>query len=337
MLPTLLQIIKCLEAEQTGALQWVNQQFETIEDGHFSAIAINDKEFSLMPYPEFSAMIYRGQSQYYNPCLPSFYRDRPTKIERFILEARLAEFMLLLKDHPAVKDCFTWSIMGHRLRVDYEALAQHYHLMTRLLDFSSNGLVAAFFACTEFDSISRKYIPIVNHRNRPGVIYSLNAAGDMVLPSNNNQTGTVGLQPLPRPAEQYAWGFRLSGKASLNSQPLIRIYQFRHSPEDSIKVFDSFDGGEKLFPYDPVLGKAQQIGSTKNISIEAFELALQKQRNGLKKKSLLNDLRRKKIEIVNEREVIISPQEYADIDEDWKKRRNYLFSRIHWRRVAYPL
>lgn len=179
-------------------------------------------------------------------------------------------------------------------------------------------------------------MPIVNYRNYPGVIYSLNAAGDMVLPSNNHQTGTVGLQPLPRSAEQYAWGYRLSRKASLNSQPFIRIYQFRHSPKDSIYVFDSFDGGGKLFPYDPVLDKAQQIRSTKNISIEAFIFALQRQGNGLKKKSLLNGLLRKKIEIVNEREVIFSPQEYADIDEDWKKRCNDLLSRIHWRRVANP-
>lgn len=102
MLPTLLEVVRQLKTEQDNAQRWAERHFQTLEDGHFAAIAVNEEEFALFPYPEFSAMIYRGQNQYYEPCLSSLHRSgRQNKVERLIEIVRLAEFELLLANHPA--------------------------------------------------------------------------------------------------------------------------------------------------------------------------------------------------------------------------------------------
>jgi hypothetical protein len=91
-----------------------------------------------------------------------------------------------------------------------------------------------------------------------GIIYSYLAAADM---SGLWQTHSsiIGLQPLSRPAEQYAWCYRLPKGASLNSRRFVSSSQFVHDPRVSIKIFDIFEGGEKLFPYDPISKKALKI------------------------------------------------------------------------------
>ena len=331
MLPTLLEVVRQLKTEQNNAERWAKQHFQTVEDGCFSARAINQEEFILAPYPEFGALIYRGQNQFYEPCLPSLGREKPTKVERLINTVRLAEFELLLANHPAVQDCQQWSLMGLRFKVDYEALAQHYLLKTGLLDFSSNPVVAAFFACSEFNYDEQTYRPILSDRRPPGVLYRLNAAADISVRYDNPYSGTVGFQPLRRPAEQYAWSYRLPKRASLNSQRFLSIYEFIHSPKDSIAVFEVFEGGTKLFPHDIVSVKAQQVIATKRLSREALELAISRSKSTWKKHSAMNAFARKGVEVTDKSEIMFSPQELVEMRSDWDTRRPDLISRIRWR------
>ena len=76
---TALELAKRLREEQESQHRWVEQHFDTPDDGHFTAVAINQKECVLVPYPEFAAFIYRGQKQYYEPCLSSLYRTSPNE------------------------------------------------------------------------------------------------------------------------------------------------------------------------------------------------------------------------------------------------------------------
>jgi hypothetical protein len=334
---TALEIAHRLREEQKGQQKWAGQHFGTIDDGDFMAVAINKKEFVLSPYPEMTALVYRGQKQYYEPCKSSFYRTSPNQIDLFIAEMKVAEFHLLLSEHPAVVDFGAYSLMGLRFRIDYEGLAQHYGLQTQLIDFTSNPFVAAFFACCDYDNNSHEYRPILRAAQE-GIIYTYLAAGDIGNPAGPEEPcpSIVGLQPLPRPAEQYAWCYRLPKWASLNSQPYVKRLSFVHDPGVSKKLFEHFEGGARLFPYDPVSEKARQIFSTKEFTKGAFRMALAKGGGAMKERSTLALLSRKGITVIDEPKPAFTIAEKAEIEKDWSRRKSALVSRIHWRRTSYP-
>jgi hypothetical protein len=334
MRPTVLELVDRLLVEQKSQLRWAEQHFETIEDGHFSAIAINDDECVLAPYPEFSAIVYRGQSQYHEPALPSLYRNSLSTVEIMVERIRVAEFELLLHGHPAIADFNSVRIMGLRLRVDYEGLAQHYHLKTELLDFTTNPLVATFFACCEYDNNIHKYQPIMDAKN-DGVFYTLNAALD-ISDEQEPFSSIVGLQPLSRPGDQYAWGYRLAKGASLNARQFVTTIHFAHDAKASKKIFEYFDGGAKLFPYDPVTEKAKEIAQTSKLSKQAFQLAKLRYGQDKDEQSLLADLTRKGLEIVDTQHIAFTFAEKAQIEIHWKSRKSDFLSRIHWKRALYP-
>jgi len=334
---TALELAHRLREQQEAQQKWAEQHFDTMDDGHFMAVAINEKECVLAPYPEFTALIYRGQKQYYEPCRSSLYRTSPNQIYRFIAEIRAAEFQLLLSDHPAIVDFSQWSVMGLHVRIDYEGLAQHYGLETQLLDFTTNPFVAAFFACCEYDKNSHEYRPLLR-TTQEGVIYTYFAAADIGDPAGPEEpySSVIGLQPLRRPAEQYAWCYRLPKRASLNSRRYVTSLSFVHDPRVSTKVFEQFEGGAKLFPYDPVSEKARQILSAKEFSNGAFHMALAKYGSRMKEGSTLNALSRKGITITDEAKVAFTKAEKTEIEKDWSERRSVLDSRIHCRRACYP-
>ncbi|SHL00374.1 FRG domain-containing protein [Desulfatibacillum alkenivorans DSM 16219] len=335
MTTTARDIINKLIQQQAIQQQWAAQHFEIMEDGHFSAIAINGKQCVLAPYPEFSALIYRGQNQYYEPCKSSLYRTSLSKIERFIAEMRIAEFHILLSSHPAVIDFASWSVMGLRIKIDFEGLAQHFGLATQLIDFTSNPLIAAFFACCEYDRKSKSYKPILQSTQK-GVFYTYFEAADVGDPTGPKipHSSIVGLQPLRRPAEQYAWCYRLPKRASLNSRPFLTCTPFLHDRRVSIKVFERFEGGEQLFPSDPLAEKALHISLTKKFSQNAFQMAMAKHGKKMKQGSTLNALKRKGIAIINTPTVAFSETEQQEISKDWDARKPYLFSRIHFRKAC---
>lgn len=333
MRPTILELVDKLLIEQKNQLRWAEQNFETIENGHFSAIAINNDECVLTPYPEFSAIVYRGQNRYYEPTLPSLFRKPVSTVDILVERIRVAEFELLLHEHPAIADFDSTQIMGLRLRIDYEGLAQHYHLKTELLDFTSNPLVAAFFACCEYDEITDKYRPIEKARYE-GVFFTLNTAFDM-SEEQEPFSSVVGLQPLSRPGDQYAWGYRLAQGTSLNARRFVTTIHFTHDAKASKKIFEYFAGGAKLFPDDPVAEKTREIARAKKLSKQAFQLAKSRYEHDMDELSLLTELTRKGFEIVDTQHIAFTFTEKMQIENHWKSRKTDLLSRIHWSKALY--
>ncbi|EXI83627.1 MAG: FRG domain protein [Candidatus Accumulibacter regalis] len=334
---TALELARRLREQQEAQQKWAEEHFETMDDGHFMAVSINEKECVLAPYPEFSAFIYRGQPQYYESCMSSLFRSSPNQLDRFIAEMKVAEFQLLLSDHPAIVDFSHWSVMGLTFRIDYEALAQHYGLNTSLMDFTSNPHVAAFFACCEYDNSLHQYRPILRS-TQEGIIYSYLAAAEIGDPTGPEEfpSSIIGLQPLRRPAEQYAWCYRLAKRTSLNSRRYVTPSRFVHDPMVSKKVFEEFEGGAKLFPYDPISEKARQIFATKELSKGAFDMVLSRYSGRMKERSTLNALNRKGFTVVDAARVVLTKVERVQIEKEWIERRSDLASRIHYRRACYP-
>jgi hypothetical protein len=48
---TALELAKRLQEEQESLNRLAEQHFGALDDGHFTAVAMNDKEFVLAPYP----------------------------------------------------------------------------------------------------------------------------------------------------------------------------------------------------------------------------------------------------------------------------------------------
>ena len=97
-----------------------------------------------LTYPKKRIVLFRGQNNNYK-LLPAIARNdssKNTKDKEVIIleELRLRSFGII--EDKELKDDWDWLVF-----------AQHFGLHTRLLDWSSNPLVALFFACSDYSKI----------------------------------------------------------------------------------------------------------------------------------------------------------------------------------------
>jgi len=114
--------------------------------------------------------LFRGQSSNF-PLLPSIARIKPdfdsTNVEIEMLEDLKRRSSLLIK-HPLATD-WEWLV-----------LAQHFGLRTRLLDWTSNPLVALWFACSNHV-----------HVKSSSYVYMLSANNNMLINTNESPFKTA--------------------------------------------------------------------------------------------------------------------------------------------------
>lgn len=197
---------------------------------------------------EFPSVVYRGQVQEFDTCMPGLGRLNNIE-DKLVSICRNIAFEDAIRVHPYVSYCAQQEFNGHSIHVDYQGLAQHYGFHTNMIDVTSNFDVASFFASCEWSAKKGCYIPVASGA-KPGVIYSVIPALFVPGSTQTAKFNFVGWQPLPRPAQQRAGAFILPhGKCFTNLPSVQRMY-FRHDETAAEKLLQAFDGGKALFPHD---------------------------------------------------------------------------------------
>jgi len=329
----LRHIIQKLKNEENNNRKWLRDNFELASDDKFTAVAINDKYFKLFPGPEFSTFIYRGQVSFHNPCVSNIFRNNRNHSERFIALLQLCEFSYLLKNHPIVLDVQKLKIDNKVMKLDYEGMAQHYGLLTELLDFTSDLDIALFFATNNYDEYKDVYMPVMD-KSRIGVLYKYNYAFDFSSNYINPNHEAIGLQPLPRPGFQKTYSYRLKNKNNLNNQKYIETIMFQHDPVVSIYYSGKYESGKKLFPYDPIDSKTKLIKNSKIFSIRAFD-SVYENNHSLSRSHIINKLQAHGISVEDTLVFEFTKDELSEIQTHWDAEKINFLAKIGIRLSYY--
>jgi hypothetical protein len=222
-----------------------------------------------------SEYLYRGQNARYTPCLsaiartfeftgPSVYDLR--RRDKLVLLKHLAAsawFEETLDRHPAVRWASDTNLYVNRL-----ALAQHYGIPTGYIDLTESFDVAAFFATCRLDLSSNEWHPCSTGE---GVIYRIHWTR---MPAHQNRIKWIGLQPLPRPLEQWAWTCELLLGEDFERAPGLQGFRFTHTIKVGEYFLKKFDEGRALFPSDPLARVAERINAATTLPTWALDWAL---------------------------------------------------------------
>lgn len=340
-LPTIIDI---LEEISLGEEMWhledspIRMMFPNhYQEGMFELVCMPDGTSQLWPMSLGVNCYYRGQSSYYPKCYPSLYRPGMNDVDRFIARLRTCELQILMERYPL------WDIFKHgtmltmpdgtqrpiNLSCDALALAQHYGLPTELLDLTVDKWVAAFFACTKYDSKTDTYRP-TDETDGYGVFYSYSDIESLFSDYSRKKLRAVGLQPFARPGEQAGYVLEMEKGQNFNKQCWRKI-KFRHDKRASELVFNYTNRAKKLFPKSPLEEKASIIKTTDEISKAAFDMAICQYYSDMHEETVSELLKESGIKIVGTSHLSFSDKEKEEFYQDWKHNEKRFYSQIHVR------
>ena len=272
----------------------INQQILRDHELGFEAILTGDgDEKILLPEDGAVVFLFRGQCKEYTPCYPSLYRTNPkelTPAEVFLWRMRLVLFKDMIDSYPIVDKFFK----RHNFKVDYEGLAQHYGLLTSVLDLTSNIDIALFFATCWYDKPNDCYRPFDDGIEHEGIIYVFcpvlaNEPSPLRIGDFMKENITpIGLQPFLRPARQKGYALHIPKGNSTKSW----AYRIKFTNEDSRHYYDMFSGGNDLWVYDILADKTKQIAEITEFSFKSFDRAYARYRpKGYSKSKLKKELK----------------------------------------------
>ncbi len=268
---------------------------------------------------------YRGESGYHKPCKPSLYRKGMTDDCIFHERLKACELELLIEDYP-LTDIFksglqvnlnNGQVIPLRLKIDVEALAQHYGIKTDLLDLTVDKFVAAFFATTTYRY--GKYYPIEPDEPTYGVIYMYvdNPFGENDMYSKHMRV--VGLQPFSRPGEQAGFVLRLGKNEDFRKKAWQKI-KFRQDKDMSWLIFNYTNRADKLFPKSILEKKADAIINSQFYSVKAFELCKARYFPEVDNQVLLGYVKKLRLKLKDFPPVRFSDSEKKQVLKEWDEK-----------------
>ena len=293
---------------------------------------------------EFSLTEYRGQTQDYGNCLSGLDRIQDDH-KLFAALCRSIYFKQALTTHPVVMQMQDLALdLDARTQplpvcMNLEGIAQHYGLATEYLDITNNFSVASFFATQRWDSKTKKFEPM-RGQSKLGVIYKFHPAFLMSPPMGCNEMPyiPVGWQPFPRPEQQRANAIRLKlGEDFAQTIGVVKYY-FQHSRNQSKRIYEEFEGGDKLMPADDLASFADSLETKNCFPQSALDLAFQSygerkqpQDTVDKRQSLMA-----KAGIALEEHDSFKAQEWSFKQEVFDAEIQRMLSKVRTRMVFYP-
>lgn len=202
--------------------------------------------FSLKPNLVGRKFLFRGQSEFFAPCVPSMFRNPK---DSYFLKYNIFnnEMTLLLQSHPLVQLFKNGiNIFNERFvfEVNYGGLNQHYYNKTQYLDLTSNIEAAKFFAVTYFDFDNNKYQPF--HKDGLGVLYYYDIEPDAFTDkySPYYRLSAIGKQPFMRSGAQHGYLLAMAKDVDFNHIPQVRYVFFKHNKDITDEIYEKSNSGE---------------------------------------------------------------------------------------------
>jgi len=301
----------------------VNQLSQRVS--HFNEMP----RFSIKPSLANNKFLFRGQSEFFDPCVPNMFRDK-TKVaaHQFVDDViQINELEVLLRQHPLVKLFEQGFYLLHeffRFKVDYMGLSQHYYNRTPLLDLTCDMEVAKFFAVTWFNMGKDCYEKYTG--NNLGVLYYYDLAADAFTyhKGRDYMVETIGKQPFMRSGNQAGFLIRLGTDKNFNELPEVRYVFFQHDQNITDRIFDEAEKGDKYMPQEMLRShwykRMNDAKAKMEISEEALKLNFENNKD-VSHRSIVKDLQSKGFHISKKNRQYFTEEEldtyYAGALEFW--------------------
>lgn len=257
-LPTILDVIEQLAARENKALFRECGRIPSpgyYDEGRFNYVSDDNNRniVHLMPTSQSPFTFMRGQSRYYEPCLPTLYRNNPTYAIIAKKMELIDKFKALLLTHPIFREVIS------NVSAGIITMAQHYGFDTNYIDITNSKWVAAFFACTGYDSKTDTYFPVgADYYEGYGVMY---VTKDTETPNFDlfRKQEVIGYKYFARPTMQSSFGMAMEKGENFNDSPFFNKIFFRHNIEASKVVFDMSYKQSRYIPVDELSVLAKRI------------------------------------------------------------------------------
>lgn len=293
--------------------------------GHYN----ETPRFSIKPSLASNKFLFRGQSQFYEPCVPGMFRNKDNVCQHQYVDEviQMNELEVLLHQHPLVRLFDQGFYLMHeffQFRADYQGISQHYYNHTPLLDLTSDMEVAKFFAVTWFNMKEDRYERYTG--NELGVLYYYDLEPDAFQYRKGRKylVETIGKQPFMRSGNQSGFLIRLDDTMDFNTLPEVRYVFFKHDSAITDRIFAESQKGDKYMPQELLrthwYRRMSDPKAMKEISKEALKLNFENNK-GLSHSSIVKQLQSKGFHVSSKNKQRFTEEEmeqyFAGILEFW--------------------
>lgn len=235
----------------------------------FEKVRNKDGKYMLLPTAIDHSFVFRGQTDFYDECLPTLYRKKDISEEDVLIERlRCCEFELYLRQLPQVA-----AFEQRNFNIDFLGLAQHYGLKTDVIDLTNSLDVALFFAMCNMSKDGKTFYPQQEDKEYIGYIYALGTVEYGHGPNTiknlfDGRLSAIGMQPFYRPGNQRGFGLHLRKGETFTGL----LYSFSYTKADSEQIYQYFHDGNELWHEDDISRVASEIRDSQTFSYAAMNL-----------------------------------------------------------------